>query len=480
MMALGMVCIPLAAAAAVYWAGKRKKLVQICYWTGILLTTGMAAAVVIMAENPLCRLMWQGKWLLGVDDLSAVVLMITVGLFLLVSVHLLRWLPQEMEAYSGAHHTRMTALLAPNQLGAFLLLFLGMMVLVSLSRNLGLFWVALEATTLVSAPLIGFHRSAHSLEAMWKYLLICSVGIALALFGTMLLAVSAQKIQGTAPGLDLDQLKAVSGLLDPGWFQAAFIFALAGYGTKMGLAPFHTWLPDAHSEAPGPVSALLSGALLNCAFLGILRFWEIAPVELRGFCSELLIALGLLSLTVAAFLILRQRDYKRMLAYSSVEHMGLAAILWGLGASEITLYHMGGHSLVKMMLFLLAGDLLLGCGTRTVSRVKGLLQTMPRHAWLWLCGIFLICGTPPSPLFVTEWMLVKSAPMWLGALVLLLLFVIFAGMVWIALPMIGGRGDTVSDRMKRAEGLWQLPAVIFAAACAYGAWLLWQCNGWVR
>ena len=477
MIAMLLILLPLAAAAGTYLAGKRQKLVQLTYGIGILGTALLTGIVAAMPENPLCRFYFRGEWALGVDRISVVILILTTLLFLLVSLHIHRWLPMEMAAHAAAHHTRMTALLRPNHLGAFLLAFLAMMLLVILARNLGLFWVALEATTLVSAPLIAFHRSQHSLEAMWKYLLICSVGIALALFGTMLLMAATPSAED---GLYFDHLKTISDSLRPGWFQTAFIFALAGYGTKMGLAPFHTWLPDAHSEAPGPVSALLSGALLNCAFLGIIRFHEIAPVQLRGFCSQLLIALGLLSLLVAAFLILRQDDYKRMLAYSSVEHMGLAAILWGLGAAEITLFHLGGHSLIKMMLFLLAGDLLLGCGTRSIASVGGLLRTMPRHAWLWMAGIFFICGTPPSPLFVTEWMLVQAAPLWLGGLVLTLLFVIFAGMSWIALKMIGGPAAEPTPAMRQAERFWLLPAVIFAAACGGGLWLLWQCNMWVR
>lgn len=185
---------------------------------------------------------------------------------------------------------------------ALLTLFYLAMCAACLTENLAGMWVAIEATTLLSAPLICWHKSAESIEAMWKYLLICSVGIGLALFGTL--------------------------LYFHGWHKPAFIFILAGYGTKMGLAPFHTWLPDAHSEAPGPVSAFLSGALLNCSFLAIWRFRALMPAEVAPFCDHAMIALGLFSLVVAAVFIVRQTDFKRMLAYSSVEHMGLVILLF--------------------------------------------------------------------------------------------------------------------------------------------------------
>ena len=190
---------------------------------------------------------------------------------------------------------------------ALLTLFFGAMCGACLTENLAGMWVAIEATTLLSAPLICHHKSAESIEAMWKYLLICSVGIGLALFGTL--------------------------LFFAGWYVPGFVFILAGYGTKMGLAPFHTWLPDAHSEAPGPVSAFLSGALLNCSFLAIARFRLMMPESTQPFCDQAMIALGLLSLAVAAVFIVRQTDFKRLLAYSSVEHMGLILLLFAVCAT---------------------------------------------------------------------------------------------------------------------------------------------------
>ena len=299
---------------------------------------------------------------------------------------------------------------------ALLTLFYLAMCAACLTENLAGMWVAIEATTLLSAPLICWHKSAESIEAMWKYLLICSVGIGLALFGTL--------------------------LYFHGWHKPAFIFILAGYGTKMGLAPFHTWLPDAHSEAPGPVSAFLSGALLNCSFLAIWRFRALMPAEVAPFCDHAMIALGLFSLVVAAVFIVRQTDFKRMLAYSSVEHMGLVILLFAVAADlKVLETHIVFHSLTKMTLFLVAGNLLLAYGTREIAAIHGLGRTMKLHAALWMVGILMICGFPPGGLFLTELGFVLQAPTGLAATVLALLFVVFAGMSRVAVGMVFGNPD---------------------------------------
>ena len=327
--------------------------------------------------------------------------------------------------------------------------FFGAMLFALLAPSLPLMWVAVELTTLVSAPLIAYHRSPGALEAMWKYLLICSIGIGLALFGTMLV------MHAMTTG-------------NPTWYKAGFVFVLAGYGTKTGLAPFHTWLPDAHSEAPAPVSALLSGALLNCSFFAIARFRTIMPDEVTGFCDTAMIALGLLSLAVAAVFMVRQTDYKRLLAYSSIEHMGLIVVLFTLlqmyGGSEIVfedgkgvvfenitgdilfsalLGHIVFHSLTKTLLFQTAGNLLLAFGTRAIAAVQGLGVSMKLHAALWIAGIVFICGMPPSVLFLTELGLVVSAPIWMSAIALFLLFCVFAAMTKIALAMTMGKPAAV-------------------------------------
>lgn len=339
--------------------------------------------------------------------------------------------------------------------------FFGAMVFALLSPSLPLMWVAVELTTLVSAPLIAYHRSRGALEAMWKYLLICSIGIGLALFGTMLVmhAVELQE-KGVAEGCRM-------------WFKVGFVFILAGYGTKTGLAPFHTWLPDAHSEAPAPVSALLSGALLNCSFFAIARFRVIMPAEIAGFCDAAMIFFGILSVAVAAIFMVRQTDFKRLLAYSSVEHMGLIVILFALFMRTpadllllALLAHIVFHSLTKTMLFQTAGNLLLAFGTRAIASVQGLGVSMKGHAALWLAGVLFICGMPPSVLFLTELGLVVRAPVWMSALVLALLFVVFAAMMKVALAMT--MGEPVARPAPLPRRLLAVPYLLFAALVGAG------------
>ena len=398
-------------------------------------------------------------------DIGKWVLMITSVLFVLVSLQLPAWLTADGKAGKVRHgETGMPGYL----LATLVLVFVGTMNLTALARDFGMLWVAVEATTLASAPLINFHRSKSSLEAMWKYLLLCSLGIGLALFGTMLL--SAGLPAGAA--LDFDAVTAV----DPQWFKAAFIFCFAGYGLKTGLAPFHSWLPDAHSEAPAPVSALLSGSLLNCALIGLLRIRDAAPEELLGFCNGFFICFGMLSLVIAACFIIKQKDFKRMLAYSSVEHMGLIALMFGFMLPEAAKIHMLFHSMCKMMLFLIAGNLVLAYGVRRVDAVRGAFSRFKRNGKLWLPGVLLLCGVVPSPLFFTEWALVQRAGLLTGGVVLLLLLVIFCAMSDIVLKMSMGDADEpeLPEIDAAAEKLTVIPALTMVLVMGSGLWFCVQ------
>lgn len=357
--------------------------------------------------------------------------------------------------------------------------FFGAMIFALLSPSLPLMWVAVELTTLVSAPLIAYHRSRGALEAMWKYLLICSIGIGLALFGTMLV-MHAQELaaEGIAEGSKM-------------WYKIGFVFVLAGYGTKTGLAPFHTWLPDAHSEAPAPVSALLSGALLNCSFFAIVRFRCVMPAEIASFCDTAMLVFGILSVAIAAIFMVRQTDFKRLLAYSSVEHMGLIVTLFAIlqmyGGNEIVfkdgkgvvfenitgdilfsalLGHIIFHSLTKTLLFQTAGNLLLAFGTRAIAAVQGLGVSMKLHAALWVVGLLFICGMPPSVLFLTELGLVVSAPVWMSALILALLFVVFAAMMKIGLAMT--MGEPVVQPEPLPKRMLIVPYILFTLLIGAG------------
>lgn len=350
-----------------------------------------------------------------------------------------------------------------------LLIFLSTMTLVIASQQCALLWVGVEATTLASAPLIYFHRTRRSLEAMWKYLLICSVGIAIALLGILFLAVA----HNNQSGMLLSGLLTDATTLNVTWLKAAFLLLFVGYGTKMGLAPLHTWLPDAHSEAPSVVSALLSGALLNCAFLGIIRIYQICiAAGLQEFCQEVFVFFGLLSVLFAAAFILRQMDYKRMLAYSSVEHMGIMTLGLGVGgwAAFGAFVNMFGHSLTKAGLFFVAGNILSCFKTKKTSEVRGLLnQGARRTGILWITGFLLITGTPPSAIFLGKFMILKEiisqGRYWTGILFLGALALIFMGMARIFISMtLGGPVETSEKRMCPEDNYffrWSIPTLFF-------------------
>jgi hydrogenase-4 component F len=335
------------------------------------------------------------------------------------------------------------------------------MTLVVLSENLGLLWIAVEATTLSSAPLIYFHRHHRSLEATWKYLVICSVGIGLALLGNFFLAVAASTAYGGSIPLSIHLLCERAAALHAPWLKGAFIFLLVGYGTKMGLAPLHTWLPDAHSEAPSVVSALLSGALLNCAFVGILRIFQVCVAAGLGpYAQGFFVWFGLASIGLAAAFLLAQRDYKRLLAYSSVEHMGILALGLGLGGTAAfgAMLHAVNHSFAKAMLFLLSGNILAAYHTKSTSEVRGVLQRVPVTGVLWLAGLLAITGSPPFGTFVSELLILRGAldqgRFWIAGLYLAFLAVIFVGMAATMTRMAQGTApSTMGVAPTRESGL---------------------------
>jgi hydrogenase-4 component F len=292
-----------------------------------------------------------------------------------------------------------------------MLLFLGTMSMVALSDHPIMLWIAIEATTLVSAPLIFIKRSKEALEATWKYVMICSVGIALALLGCFFITLSMD-IGNVDVALSFSSLNQVARQLDPLWLKTGFVFVVIGFGTKMGLAPMHTWLPDAHSQAPSSASALLSGALLNCAFLGIYKVHALMNVAgLGAFSSDVLVAFGLLSVLVAGIFILNQPDYKRMLAYSSIENMGIIAFGFGVGgvASFGAVLHLIHHSLLKSSLFLSSGNILMGFGTKLVPKTGNLVKLFPTTFISFFAGFAGISGFPPFGIFISEILIIIGA-----------------------------------------------------------------------
>lgn len=358
--------------------------------------------------------------------------------------------------------------------------FITTMFLVLLAGNLGFLWVALEGTTLATALLVGFYHTRAAVEAAWKYVIVCTVGIAIALLGTILLYYAALPVAGS-PGraLDWPSLVGMARSLDPGLVRLAFLLVLVGYGTKAGLAPMHTWLPDAHSQAPTPVSGLLSGVLISSALYAILRFYAVAAATLGpGYPSALLLGFGLLSIAVAAPFVVVQRDCKRLLAYSSVEHMGVVAAGLGLGGSGGpgaalaawgAVFHLLVHALAKAPLFFAAGNLAHAYGTRRTDRIQGAVRLLPLSGTALLLGAFAITGSPPFALFASEFAIVsggfRQGALGASILFLVLLAVIFGGMIHYAVRMTlgasprNGRGNGDGDgRGNGAPAGWDDPA----------------------
>lgn len=447
----------------------------------LLMAAAVAHAGLTAAAWTVRPLTFLGGWL-ALDSLEMLFLSVTSALFLVAAAYGIGYLKREgREPRADIEE----GFLFPNAPEATfigcLLIFLGTMSLVIASRHVGLMWVGIEATTLASAPLIHFHRHHRSLEAAWKYLVICSVGIAIALLGNFFLVVSTSPVGHRISSLTIPELMAHAGELDPAWLKAAFLLLLVGYGTKMGLAPLHTWLPDAHSEAPSVISALLSGALLNCAFLAILRMHGVCVAAgLAAFSGELLILFGVVSMAVAAVFIIGQADYKRMLAYSSVEHMGIACLGIGVGGSASfgVLLHIVNHSLTKAMLFLLAGNILATYRTKSARQVTGVLRLLPVTGTLWLAGFFAITGSPPFGLFVSEFTILKGIldahhDVLAGAY-LVLLGAVFVGMAMVMLRMAHGVPPEAFEKSpRRRERLSStLPPAVFAlTVLALGLWV---------
>lgn len=323
-----------------------------------------------------------------------------------------------------------------------ILIFVLSMTGTILSTDLGISWVLIEATTLSSAYLIYFNKTKHAIEAAWKYVFICSIGIALAFVGIILLNIST----GNINTLNFSELYANAGSFNHNWLKAAFVFMLFGFGAKMGLAPVHFWLPDAHSEAPSPISALLSATLLNSAFLVIVRVFKIMTLaDCTQYARLMLLIMGFVSLFVTAVFVYHIKNYKRMLAYSSIENMGILAIGTALGgvAYYAVVLHLIGHSLAKASFFLTSGNVLELFGTKRIKSVSGLMTADSCSGWLWTLSFLAICAFPTSLLFVSEFLIIKTMIVQkhyaLCILFVLLLTIILYGLAKVVLKMTYGK-----------------------------------------
>jgi hydrogenase-4 component F len=427
-MVLGLVLVPLILAGLAFAVPSDR-------WRPWLLPGGAAlhlalTGVLVFGQSEWGNRPELGGWLL-LDPLGKVVL----GLISLLFCACALYAPAYLALRAGR----------PNRVFcANLFLALAMMSLVVLAHHLGLMWVAMEATTLATAPLLYFHQNARSLEATWKYLVLGSVGIALALLGSFFLAYAAVR-GGLESTLLFEDLVAQAPALAPGWLHAAFVLLFVGYGTKMGLAPMHAWKPDAYGEAPGLVGALLAGGVTSCAFLAILRFYRICSAGSEAaFARQVMVVMGLLSMAVGAVFLVRQRDFKRMLAYSSIEHMGILVLAVGLGGGGLygALLHLLNNGLTKGVLFLSAGNIHLAYGSKLTPPVQGGLRRVPLSAGLFLAGFLAITGSPPFGPFLSEFTIADAAfgtqQFLAGALFLGLLAAVFLGMGATVLAVVQG------------------------------------------
>ncbi len=358
-----------------------------------------------------------------VDRLSAWVILCTSIVYLLASIYAvgyMRLLDEESRLY------KFYALFA----GFGLTTLIG-----PLMNNIGLYWIAIELTTLVSTFLVAFERVAESMEAAWKYIMVVSAGISLALLGTVLFYWAGTFVYGPTYQMTWAALGEAAPKMNAIVLVLAFLLVLVGYGTKVGLAPMHSWLPDAHSESPAPVSAMLSGALLNTAMIGIARFLGITRAANLGSLTEMaLVAFGVLSLLIGALFIVQQRGIKRLMAYSSVEHMGIVALGFGFGGAlgvAGALYHMLNHSLNKSLMFFGAGNMMRAYGTKEIALISGVERRFPTQGALWLAGAVAITGAPPFGLFLSEITIMRAGLRpsfsWAVYVMAVLLIVIFIG-----------------------------------------------------
>ncbi len=386
------------------------------------------AVVVFLAALPLPVLAAHGPYhylanYILLDTAGAWVVLCAAVVYLLASIYAVGYMRQLDE---------------DERLFGFYALFAGFALAIlacPLMNNAAFYWIAIEATTLVSTFLVAFERAAESMEAAWKYIVVVSAGISLALLGTVFFYWSGTFILGPEYNMTWDALQRAAPQMNPTLVILAYLLVLVGYGTKVGLAPMHAWLPDAHSESPAPISAMLSGALLNSAMLGIVRYLKIAGAAPTGILPRTaLVVLGALSLLIAALFILRQQNIKRLMAYSSVEHMGVIALGFGFGGAFGTagaLYHMLNHSLNKSLMFFGAGNMMRGYGSKEIRTIRDVGRYFPVQAWLWIAGAVAITGAPPFGLFLSELVVLRGGFEqsfdWAVYLMGLLLIVIFIG-----------------------------------------------------
>ena len=373
---------------------------------------------------------------LRVDDLSIVFIVLSAFVGFTTSVFSASYIAHEVEI----------GRLTPVRLRFYHAMYQVLMFAMNLalvSGNIGLMWVAIELATLTTVLMVAVYRTEAAIEAAWKYFILGSVGIALALFGTILIYVAARPVVGEGlAGMVWTTLLARAGGFDPALLDLAFVFLILGYGTKVGLVPLHAWLPDAHAEGPTPISAVLSGLLLNVALYALLRFKMLLAANPRAVApGPLMIAMGLVSVIFAGFMLYRRRDIKRLFAYSSIEHMGVIAFAFGMGgplANFAGLLHMTMHSLTKSAIFFSVGHIAQVKGTQRIVDIRGLTVTRPILGWTLVAGVAAIAGLPPFGIFTSEFLVISST---------------FARAPWLALPLVAGLLIAFGALLTQVQGL---------------------------
>ncbi len=436
MMLLTLLCVPLFAAIILAFVGDRRYAPEInIAGSAGTFAAGLGLAFEVYLYGPTLA----GNKFFFVDAFNVYLAVLTSFVSMTTAVFSRRYMRRERE-HGRVGSIRMRFYHAMFQV------FIFAMLLCLLTNNVGVLWIAMELATLSTVLLVSLYRTPTAIEAAWKYFILCGVGIAQALFGTVLLYFAAEKVLGEGgEALLWTNLSLVSDRLEPTVLSLAFVFLMVGYGTKVGLVPLHNWLPDAHSEGPTPISAVLSGLLLNVALYALVRCKVLVDGATKTHhAGDIMMGFGLLSIIVAAFSLLRQKDIKRMFSYSSIEHMGIATFAFGLGGPIATfggLLHMLVHSLAKSAIFFTVGHASQMHRTQDMEKIKGLIRGNPLVGWGLMLGVMAIAGMPPFGVFTSEFLIltatIKDAPL-LTPFLLLGLVVAFAALFRRVQPMVSG------------------------------------------
>lgn len=394
--------IPLITAVLCYFSNNRR-VIEYINLTGAAV---MAVASMFPISASLSTPIFFFRGMFFMDALSAYILSIVMFVSVAVAIYSVDYMGSEFkEGLIGIKESR--------HFYALLHLFIFNMVLATVSNNIAIFWVAIESTTIVSSLLVGFYKDRASVEAAWKYIILCTVSLVFGLLGIFIIYYASASVLVGEGTLNWTELREITHDMNPKTIKLAFLFILVGYGAKAGFAPIHNWLPDAHSQAPTPVSALLSGVLIKCSFFGIIRFVILGNESLESsYCSHLLLIFGLLSMGIATAFILLQNNYKRLLAYSSIEHIGIIAIGMGIGGFwgiYGALLHMLNHAIVKSLLFFTTGRVRLKYHTTEICKVKGAIAVLPVAGTVMLLAALAIAGSPPFNIFLSEYTILKAA-----------------------------------------------------------------------